>query len=170
VRRFLSAKTRLAISAAVAVGVVAGCSAWFINRYFWIEAHTVKERLWPPPTFEQIEVKQLRNIAGWFSLDCGYVRRFAEADPTIACAQQALRMKRRFYLAFTFVAFDSQWAYGLAAGRSGVVYEVVTEHGSFFSVPKAAVNRCETPPIEKTVGRSRYLTCWTAAADKAMGW
>lgn len=170
-RRFLSAKTRLAIIATVALGALAGCSVWFINKYFWIEAQTVKERLLPPPTAEQVELRRLRNIAGWFSLDCGHVRRPEEADRAIACAQKALAMKRRFYVAFDFAGMDSYGSTGLAAGWRGVLYEATTDQlvGSMLSVPKADVNRCETPPLEKTDGRNRYLTCWTAADDKAIG-
>ena len=169
VRRFLSAKIRLAMIATVAVGALAGCSVWFINKYFWIEVQTVKERLWPPPTAEQVEVRQLRNIAGWFSLDCGHVRRHEDADRAIACAQKALAMRQRFYVAFDFVGIDSHGATGLAAGWRGVIYEATTDQPLGYSVPKPDVNRCEKPPYEKTDSRNRYMTCWTAADDKAIG-
>lgn len=170
-RRFVTAKVRLAIISTVAVAVLAACSVWFINKYFGIEAQAFKERLWPPPTAEQVEVQQLRKIAGWFSLDCGHARSPVEADRAITCAQKALEMKRRFYVAFDFVGIDSHRATGLAVGSRGVLYEATTDQlfGSIYTVPKADVNRCETPPIEKADGWNRYLTCWTAADDKAGG-
>jgi hypothetical protein len=70
--------------------VVIGFSLWFVDKYFWIEAQSLMVRLWPPPTVEQVEQKQLRRIAGWFSLDCGHVRHRGDADAAISCALQAL--------------------------------------------------------------------------------
>jgi len=84
----------------VVFGLVAfvSCSAWFINRYFGIEAHALAVRLWPPLTAVQVEVKELKKIAGWFSLDCGHVRHHEDADRAITCAQRALRRGSDFTL------------------------------------------------------------------------
>jgi len=170
-RRFPLAKIRLAVTASVVVAVLAAYSVWFVDKYFSTDVQAAMDRLWPPPTAEQVDVRQLRNIAGWFSLDCGHVRNPVEADRAIACAQKALANKRRFYVAFDFVGIDSHGATGLAVGWQGIVYEADTDElvGSLYAVPKADVNRCETPPFERTVGRNRYLTCWTAAAYKLLG-
>lgn len=170
-RRSVSEKKRLALIAIIAVAALAAFSVWFINKYFSTNVQAAIDRLWPPPTAEQVDVRELRKIAGWFSVDCGHVRNPMDADRAIACAQKALKMKRRFYVAFDFVGIDSHGATGLARGWRGVVYEVGTDQlfGDLYTVPKAAVNRCETPPVEKRYGWNRYLTCWTAAADKAIG-
>lgn len=172
-RRVLTAKAHPAVIALMAVGVVLVCSAWFINKYTCFRAETIKERLWPTPTAEQVAVQKLHSIAGWFSLDCGHVRspNPVEVDRAIACAQKALGAKRRFYITFDFVGMDSHGATGLAAGWRGIVYEVTTDQldADIYGVPKADVNPCEAAPVEKITGINRYLMCWTAEDDRALG-
>jgi hypothetical protein len=155
----------------VVFGLVAfvSCSAWFIHRYFGIEAHALVVRLWPPPTPDQIEVKQVRKIAGWFSLDCGHVRHREDADYAITCAQNALKTGRRFYVAFDYVGLDSHGTSGLASDAEGRLFEVNTDElgrGIFGRIAtagpaiKVTVTRCQQPPIELTSFPSnRHLTC-----------
>ena len=168
VPRSTSAKVRhLAI--AVLGFVALGGSAWFINKYFGIEAEALAERLWPPPTAQQVEVRQLRKLAGWCSLDCGHVRHLEDADRAIACAQGALRTRQPFYVAFDFVGFDSHGTTGLAANSKGAVYEVQTDeigHGwggamrTTGLVRSVTVTRCEKAPVEQTsYPANRDLTC-----------
>src|SRR5262245_32245863 len=93
-------KVRLLTIAALCLAAIGGFSTWFINKYFGVEAQALAVRIWPPPTTDQVENKELRKIAGWFSLDCGHVRYREDADRAIACAQDALKARRRFYVAF----------------------------------------------------------------------
>src|SRR5690348_6282942 len=73
-------------------------TAWFINKYFWIEEHALIRRIWPAPTVRQIEEQRLRKIAGWFSRDCGHVPHRAVADPAITCAREAMQTGQPFYV------------------------------------------------------------------------
>jgi hypothetical protein len=169
VSRSSSAKAQRLAIAVLAFVAVGGCSAWFINKYFGIEARALAMRLWPPPTADQVEVRQLRKVAGWFSLDCGHVRHREDADRAVACAQGALRTRRRFYVAFDYVGLDSHGTTGLAANSEGAVYEVSTGelgHGVFGYVGTTGivrtvtVTRCEKTPIEQiSYPANRYLTC-----------
>ena len=173
-----SASVKMLRLAFVVFGLVAfvSCSAWFINRYFGIEVHALAVRLWPPLTAVQVEVKELKKIAGWFSLDCGHVRHHEDADRAITCAQRALRTGQRFYLAFDYVGLDSHGTTGLAASAEGRVYEVDTEElgrGTFEPVAtsssrtKVTVTRCERIPIEQVSFRNdRFLTCLDASQNK----
>jgi|SRR5271165_649529 len=145
-----------------------GCSIWFIEKYFGIEAHAVAARLWPPATADQIEERQLHSIAGWFSADCGHVQHREDADRAIACAQGALKSGQRFYVAFDYVGLDSHGITGLARNSEGKVYEVVTDdlgRGAFGAVNRhvrnVTVTRCEVAPTERTsYPANRYLTCF----------
>jgi len=168
VPRSTSAKGRhLAI--AVLGFLALGGSAWFINKYFAIEAEALAERLWPRPTAQQVEVRQLRKIAGWFSLDCGHVSHREDADPAIACAQGALRTRQPFHVAFDYVGLDSHGTTGLAANSKGTLYEVQTDelgHGwagvvrNTGLVRSVTVTRCEKAPVEQTsYPANRDLTC-----------
>jgi hypothetical protein len=84
-------------------------------------------RLWPPSSANQVEARRLHAIAGWFSIDCGRVRHRENADHAIACAQDALKSRRRFYVAFDYVGMDSQGVTGLARNSELEVYEVRTD-------------------------------------------
>jgi hypothetical protein len=79
-------KVGLLTIAALCLAALGGFSAWFINKYFGVEAQALAVRIWPPPTTDQVERKELRKIADWFSLDCGHVRYRENADRAIACA------------------------------------------------------------------------------------
>jgi hypothetical protein len=163
------AKVRWLAIAVLGFVAVGGGSAWFINKYFGIEAQGLSARLWPAPTAQQVEVRQLRKIAGWFSLDCGHVRYRENADRAIACAQDALRARRRFYIAFDFKDFDSHGTTGLAANSEGAVYEVVTEQltggwGGYVRndgrVQKPTIVLCQKAPFERTsYPANRFLSC-----------
>ncbi|HJS97652.1 MAG TPA: hypothetical protein VJ756_01080 [Terriglobales bacterium] len=154
---------------AIAALVFAVGSGWFINKYFDLEAHALFMRLWPPPTAQQVEIRQLRKIAGWFSRDCGHVRHRQNADWAIACAEDALRTGQRFYVSFDYVGLDSTRIIGLASNSAGVVYEVTTDQlgrGAFGfvatrgTVRTTTVTRCEKVPVEQTsYPANRYLTC-----------
>ncbi len=169
VPRSTSAKVRHLAIALLAFVALGGCSAWFINKYFGIEVDALVERLWPTPTAQQVEVRQLRKIAGWFSLDCGYVRHREDADPAIACAQGALRTRQPFHVAFDYVGLDSHGTTGLAANSKGALYEVQTDElGRGWAgyvrttgiVRTVTVTRCEKAPIEQTsYPANRDLTC-----------
>ncbi len=160
---------RTLAAALLSFAIVIGFSTWFVNKYFWLEAHSLTERFWPPLTAEQVEHKQLRRIAGWFSLDCGHVRHRENADRAIACADEALKTGRRFYVSFDYVGIDSHGATGLAANSKHEVYEAVTDElgrgslgyvGTAGTVRTTNVNRCENPPVEQTSPPvNRYLTC-----------
>jgi hypothetical protein len=174
-QRSFSARARVGIVTFVAVGALALGSIWFINKYFGIEARAFEERLWPPPTAEQVEMRRLRKIAGWFSVDCGHVPRHRDANQAIACAQRALRDRRRFYVAFDYVGIDSHGTTGIAAGRAGTIYEVSTDEmfgDEFGQITTNAVerhvdvNRCEGRPFERTEGGNRYLTCRVTAGKE----
>lgn len=155
------------------LGLVAlgGGSAWFINKYFGIEAQVLAARLWQPPTAQQIEARQLHEIAGWISLDCGRVRYREDADRAISCAQGALRTRRPFYVAFDYVGLDSHGTSGLAANSKGDLYEVRTDElgrgwGGYVAttgvVRTVTVMRCQKAPIEQTsYPANRNLTCRT---------
>jgi hypothetical protein len=156
-------------AALLSSAIVIGFSTWFINKYFWIEAHSLIVRFWPPPTSEQVEQKQLRRIAGWFSLDCGHVRHRGDADPAISCALQALKSGRRFYVTFDYVGLDSHGTTGLALNAQGVLSQVDTDQmgGGWGGVvccsrrisdPK--VYRCKKPPTEQiSFPANRSLSC-----------
>jgi hypothetical protein len=147
-------------AALLSSAIVIGFSTWFVNKYFWIEAHSVIARFWPPPTAEQVEQKQLRRIAGWSSLDCGHVHHRGDAGPAISCALQALESGRRFYVAFDYVGLDSHGTIGLALNAQGVLYEVDTDQmgggwggyvccGRRISEPQ--VRRCKKAPTEQSL-------------------
>ncbi len=91
--------------------VVAG-AAWFIDKYFALEFNALIARIRPVPTAQQIEIRRLRKIAGWFSRDCGHVPRHGDADPAIACAKDALNSGERFYVSFDYVGVDSRGTTG----------------------------------------------------------
>ena len=168
---------RTLAAALLSFAIVIGFSILFVNKYFWLEAHSLTARFWPPPTAEQVEQKQLRRIAGWFSLDCGHVRHRENADRAIACADEALRTGRRFYVSFDYVGIDSHGATGLAANSKHEVYEAVTDElgrgslgyvGTIGTIRTTNVSRCENPPVEQTSPlANRYLTChtFTLASD-----
>ncbi len=157
---------------AAAIFTFAACSSWFINKYFGLEAHAIVARLWLPPTLQQVETRQLRQIAGWFALDCGHIRHREDADSAIACAESALRERRRFYVAFDFVGVDARGTIALASNSAGALYEVTTDelgHGAFGyvqtagTVRKTTIVRCGRPPVEQTsYPANRYLSCLTA--------
>jgi hypothetical protein len=146
-----------------------GFSIWFVNKYFWIEAHSVMARVWPPPTVQQVERKELQRIAGRFSLDCGHVRHRQDADTAISCALQALKSGHRFYVAFDYVGLDSHGTTGLALNPEGVLYQVETDQmgGGLAGVvccsqriSKARTYRCKNPPTEEVMyPANRYLSC-----------
>jgi hypothetical protein len=169
VSRSASAKVRRVAIAVFGFVALGSCSAWFINKYFGIETQALAVRLWPPPTADQVEIRQLRKIAGWFNLDCGHVRHHEDAVGVITCAQGALRTRRRFYVAFDYVGLDSHGTTGLAANSKGGVDEVDTSElgrGTFGYVATSGivrtvtVTRCEHAPIEQTsYPANRYLTC-----------
>ena len=164
-----SSKLRLVAIAAFCLLALAGFSAWFINKYFGIEAQALAVRLWPPPTADQVEDKQLRRIAGWFSLDCGHVRYRENADGAIACAQDALKARRRFYVAFDYRGLDSHGTTGLAMNSDGAIYKVETDQltggwaGYVFNdrrVSVPTVTSWKKVPVERTsYPANRYLTC-----------
>jgi hypothetical protein len=157
------------LAALLSAVIVIGFSLWFINKYFWIETHSAMVRLWPPSTVEQIEHKKLRRIAGWFSVDCGHVQHRGVADAAISCALQALKSKRRFYVAFDYVGLDSHGTTGLALDAQGVLYQVDTdEMGGGWAgyvccsrrISDPQVYRCKEPPAEKiSIPANRYLSC-----------
>lgn len=154
-----------ALLAFVALG---GGSAWFINKYFGIEAQALVAPLWPPSTANQVEARQLQANAGWFSSDCGHVRHREDADHAIACAQDALKSRRRFYVAFDYVGVDSHGVTGLARNSKGEVYEVRTDDIGRCALGAVSrhertvtVTRCEMAPTERTsYPANRYLTCF----------
>lgn len=160
---------RTLAAALLSFAIVIGFSIWFVNKYFWLEAHSLIARFWPPPTAEQVEQKQLRRIAGWFSLNCGHVRHRENADRAIACVDEALKTGRRFYVSFDYVGIDSHGATGLAANSKHEVYEAVTDDlgrgslgyvGTAVTIRTTNVSRCENPPVEQTLPpANRYLTC-----------
>lgn len=162
---------------AVCIGalVLIGCSVWFIDKYFGIEAHAIAVRLWPPPSVDKIETRQLRKIAGWFSLDCGYVRHHENADAAISCATSALRARKSFYVSFDFVGIDSRGVIGVAANRSGEVFQVTTDQlgGGYLGmvatsgiVRTLTVSRCGKPPFEeRSYPSNRYLVCRVARGN-----
>jgi hypothetical protein len=149
--------------------LAAGFSTWFVNKYFGIEAQAVASRIWPLPTADQVEKKELRKIAGWFSLDCGHVRYREDADRAIACAQGALKARRRFYVAFDYRGLDSHGTTGIAANSDGAVYEVVTDQlsggwaGYVYNnrrVSAPTVIPCKKAPVERaSYPANRYMTC-----------
>src|SRR4051794_19590004 len=159
-----SGRTTLAATL-LAVAVIT-FSIWFLNKYFGLEAHSLIARLWPPPTAEQIEKKQLHRIAGWFSLDCGHVgRRRENADRAIACAHKVLKAGRRFYVSFDYVGWDSHGTTGLAEDSKHEVYEVATDELGRGSPGYVATTRtvrttnvtfCEKPPVEETFLANQY--------------
>ena len=160
---------RTLTAALLSFAIVIGFSIWFVNKYFWLEAHSLVARFWPPLTAEQVEQKQLRRIAGWFSLDCGHVRHRENADRAIACADEALKTGRRFYVSFDYVGIDSHGATGLAANSKHEVYEAVTDElgrgslgyvGTTGTVRTINVRRCENSLVEQSSPpANRYLTC-----------
>jgi len=165
----MSRGMRRTLAAVLLSSVVVIGFSMFIEKYFWIEAHSVIARLWPPPTVEQVEQKELRRIAGWFSLDCGHVRHREDAGPAISCALQALKSGRRFYVAFDYVGLDSHGVTGLVSNPEGVLYRVDTDQmGSGWAgyvccgrrVSKPQIYRCKKPPTEwVSYPANRSLSC-----------
>lgn len=155
--------------------VAIGSLAWFIDKYFGIEAHAMAERLWPTPTTEQLETRKLREIAGWFSVNCGHIRRHENADVAISCATSALTAQKPFYISFDIIGLDSKGIVGLAADHSGKVFQVTTDQlgrGAFAAIAtsgpirKMTVARCEKPPVEETTTSypvNHFLSCRTSA-------
>jgi len=166
---------RASAAALLSALVVIGFSVWFINKYFWIEAHSVTVRLWPPLTVEQLERKQLRRIAGWFSLDCGHVRHREDADAAISCALQAFKSRERFYVAFDYVGLDSHGTTGLALDAQGVLYQVETDQmgggfGGYICCGQRAteprVYRCNQRPTERvSIPANRDLSCISGSVE-----
>ena len=158
----------VALLAFVLLGI---SSVWFINKYFGVEAQSLTAWLWPAPTVREVEARQLRKIAGWFSLDCGRVGYRQDADFAIACAKDALRTRRRFYVAFDDRGFDSHGTTGLAANSDGAVYEVDTEQltdgwGGHVRndgrVRKPIITLCQKAPFESiSFPANRFLSCLT---------
>ena len=153
--------------------MLTACSVWFVNKYFGVEAHGITSRLWPPLSVEKVETRKLRNLAGLFSLDCGHVRHRDRADSAIACAEEAIRTGRAFYVSFDYVGLDSHGTTGLAASSKHELYEVDTNQlgngfggyvGTSGIVRTVNVSRCEKAPVEETsVPANRYLTCHSVA-------
>lgn len=143
-------------------------SAWFVNKYFAIEAHALAMRLWPPATLQTVEARRLRQIGGWFSTDCGHVRHHQDPTTSIACANESLQSRRPFHVAFEWVGIDSHGITGLAGNAAGEVYEVTTDEisaggGIANSRPAriVTVTRCERAPVERVIGMrgDRILSC-----------
>ena len=164
-----SSKVRLVVIATFFLAAVAGFSTWFVNKYFGIEAQALAGRIWPLPTADQVEQKELLKIAGWFSLDCGHVRHREDADRAIACARDALKAGRCFYVAFDYRGLDSHGTTGIAANSDGAIYEVVTDQlsggwaGYVFNdrrVSAPTVISCKKAPVERaSYPANRYPTC-----------
>ena len=93
------------------------------------------------------------------------------ADFAIACAKDALRTRRRFYVAFDDRGFDSHGTTGLAANSDGAVYEVDTEQltdgwGGHVRndgrVRKPIITLCQKAPFESiSFPANRFLSCLT---------
>jgi len=168
-------RVRGALTAVVLFSVLIGFSVWFVNKYFWLEAHALVVRLWPPPTVQQIEQRRLHRIAGWFSLDCGHVHHREDADAATTCALQALKSRQRFYVAFDYVGLDSHGTTGLALDARGALCQVDTDQmgGGFGGyvccsqrISEPQVYRCKQPPTEKTSYiANRYLSCISESQD-----
>ena len=162
-----SLRTRV-VAVALCLALAAGM-AWFAHKYFAVQLSELVARLWPPATTEQIETRRLHKISGWFSRDCGHVPRHGDADAAIACANDALRSGKRFYVSFDYVGIDSHGTSGLAMGADRKVYEVVTDDlrgGAVgaLNIRDGNVNvdviGCESAPVERTGFRAnRFLTC-----------
>jgi hypothetical protein len=170
----ISVKRRLMMRRTLLIGVsfliALSGSVWFTSKYFALEANAVTNvvigKLWPRPTTQQVEIRKLRQLSGWFSRNCGHVRRHTDADAAIACALSSLKAGQRFYVSFDYVRIDSHGTIGLAADSNRTVYEVTTDDGRYEDKGElrngvnVSVIRCETPPIELTSDpRNRYLTC-----------
>ena len=162
--------TKRIVLIALSFLIVLSSSVWFISKYYALEANAVTNvvvgKLWPRPTTQQVEIRRLRQLSGWFSRDCGHVRRHSDADAAIACAQSSLKAGQTFYVSFDYVGIDSHGTIGLAADSNRTVYEVTTDDGwyedkgTLRSGVNVTVVRCKTPPIEQTSDqRNRYLTC-----------
>ena len=172
---FKSGKAQRIAIASLLVVVCRVCSAWFIHKYFWLEACNLAVRLWPPPTAAQIEQRHLLKIAGWFSLDCGHVRYRENADAAIACAQGALKSGRRFYVSFDGIGLDSHFAIGLAANSERAVYEVDTDempgvvgYADNVGIGRTVtVTRCAAGTIADVSNyrANRYLNCLPASTE-----
>jgi len=153
-----------------------GLSAWFVNKYFGIEARSAIAHIWPPPTTREVEARQLRRISGWFSVDCGHVPRHTDADPAIKCAMNALRSHERFRVSFDYMGLDSHGVTGLAANSAGEVYEITTDElgvgwgGAIATADRlrsVTVTRCDRAPVEETSYPANRLLSCTAAADNS---
>jgi len=155
---------------------------WFVDKYFGIEAHEVWARLWPTPTPEQVETRNLRRIAGWYSLNCGHVRRYENADAAISCAMEALKTRRTFYVSFDFVwklrpfglyLPPADGVIGLARNPSGALYEVavMVPRDSKSVIPSeparivtvSLCNKAASEQISQVEGR--YLTCFAVPTE-----
>lgn len=166
---FQTSKARLLLISVIFLAVFAGFSAWFVDKYLGIEAQALAARVWPSPTTDQVERKELRKIAGWFSRYCGHVRYRQDADLPIACARDALKARSSFYVAFDYRGFDSHGTTGIAANSQGAVYEVVTDQlsggwaGYVYNERRVNAPRvipCKGVPGERvSYPANHYLTC-----------
>lgn len=161
------------IGALCALAIIAAW--WFVNKYFAVEVQALMSRVFPPPSVRQLESKQLRRTAGWFSRDCGVVK--LHDDPTVAmsCANEAMREHCSFRIAFEWVGVDSHGMTGLAGTSSGDIYEITTDDisagsGTFNVRPGrvVTVQKCERSPVETTVGHraNRVLSCSNVSETK----
>ena len=153
----------------VSVLVLIGSATWFVHKYFAVEAETLAKQVWPDPSAEQVEIRKLRGIAGWFSIDCGHVLHRQDADAAISCATKALRTREPFYVSFDYIGTDSTGVIGLAGDRSSRVFKVTTDElgrGAFGMISTSGPNRtvtfrlCDKGPVEETsYPANRYLSC-----------
>lgn len=159
---------RAATIAGTLIVAVIGLS-WFVNKYFWIEAHQFARKFSRQTTLQEFESSRLRRVAGWMSRDCGYIRRHDDPADAIGCVKESLKSQKPFLVAFEDSGLDSRVASGIASNSANEVFEINTdEFGTevdpvfFDAIARrvSTITKCKRDLVEITLFRgNRILSC-----------
>ncbi len=106
--------------------------------------------------------RELAQIAGPESLDCGMVRRGQDRSAAVACTDAALRGGKPFRVAFEVRGIDSRVMIGLARKAGSPVMQVLYDADSaggnkLIPSPATEVMPCSNPAVSATA--QKPFTC-----------